>query len=244
MTKPIALQLYTLREQAAKDYEGVIRKVAEMGYPGVETAGFPGSTAQEAAKLFQQLGLTVTSAHVPLPLGDRQQEVLETLDALGKPRLVCTQIGPDDVKSMDAVRRLCERLNQANQVSRAHGLEFGIHNHWWEFEMLEGRLAHHIMLELLEPEIFFELDTYWIQVAGQDPREMVRALGSRVPMLHIKDGPAVRGVPQTAVGDGVMDIPGIIAAAAPGAWQIVEMDECATDVMVAAKKSFDYLMGL
>ena len=244
MTKRIALQLYSVRDEAAKDFEGTVRRVAEMGYPAVETAGFPGSTAQKAARLFEELGLTVTSAHMGLPLGERKQEALETLEALGKPALVCTQIGPDDVKSVEAIERLCGRLNEGYGVARDNGIAFGVHNHWWEFGMLNGRLVHHYMLERLDPGIFFELDTYWIKVGGQDPIEIGKAAGSRAPMLHIKDGPAVFNQPMTAVGDGVIDIPGIIAAAVPDAWQIVEMDSCATDVMVAAKKSYDYLAGL
>ncbi len=244
MAKRIALQLYTVRDQAAKDYEGVIREVAKMGYTAVETAGFPGSTAHAAAKLFNELGLTVTSAHVPLPLGEKKQEVLEMMEALGKPMLVCTQIGRDDVKSMESLKRLCDRLNEGYQVARDNQIAFGIHNHWWEFGELDGRLVHHIMLDLLVPEITFELDTYWIQVAGRDPVEYIKALGSRVPLLHIKDGPATHNAPMTAVGDGVVDIKGILDAAVPDVWQIVEMDSCATDVMEATRKSYNFLANL
>jgi sugar phosphate isomerase/epimerase len=244
MTKRIALQLYTVRELANKDYEDVVRKVAAMGYPGVETAGFPGTTAEAAARLFNELGLTVTSAHVPLPLGDNKQMVLETMEALGKPALVCTEIRPTDVETMETIRNICDRLNQGYEVAKANGLAFGIHNHWWEFGELDGRLIHHIMLDQLAPEIFFELDTYWIKVAGRDPAAIVESLGARVPMLHIKDGPATREEPMTAVGDGVMNIPAILQAAIPDAWQIVEMDRCATDVLEATRKSYTYLSNL
>jgi sugar phosphate isomerase/epimerase len=241
MTKKIALQLYSVRDQAAQNYEATVRKVAEMGYPAVETAGFPGSSAQAAAKLFDELGLTVCSAHVPLPLGEKQQEVLDTLDALGKPPLICTEIRPNDMVSLDAIKDVCDRLNQGYEVAKNHGLAYGIHNHWWEFGDLDGQLPHHIMLELLDPGIFFELDTYWIRVAGRDPADYIRALGPRVPMLHIKDGPGTTQDPMTAVGDGVMDFDAIFAAALPDAWQIVEMDRCATDVMEAARKSYAFL---
>jgi sugar phosphate isomerase/epimerase len=244
MTKRIALQLYTVRELANQDYEGVVRKVAEMGYDGVETAGFPGTTAEAAAKLFEALGLTVTSAHVPLPLGANQQMVLETMDALGKPPLVCTEIRPDDVKTVDTIRNLCDRLNQGYEVAQQHELSFGIHNHWWEFGDVDGRMAHHIMLEMLDPGVFFELDTYWIKVAGRDPAAIVESLGARVPLLHIKDGPGTHQEPMTAVGDGVMNIPAILRAAGPDVWQIVEMDHCATDILEATRKSYDYLANL
>ena len=245
MTDHIALQLYTVRDLAGQDYEGTIRKVAAIGYKAVETAGFPGTTAEAAAKLFKELGLTVAAAHVGLPLGEKKNEILEALDALGKPRLLCTQIGPNDVKSMDTIQALCDRLNEGYTVAKANGLAFGIHNHWWEFGELDGRLIHHIMLEKLNPGIDFEVDTYWVKVAGCDPAKIVSDLGARAPLLHVKDGPANKEDGMTAVGDGVMDFPTIFKAAGQNAkWWIVEMDRCDTDVMEAVKKSYNYLAGL
>lgn len=241
MQKQIALQLYSVRKDAEKNYENTVRKVAAMGYPGVETAGFPGSTPEKAARLFRELGLLVTSAHEALPIGPNQQRVLETMEALGKPTLVGTQIGPNDVKSLDTIKALCDRLNEGYAVARAHGMSFAIHNHWWEFGQVEGRLVHDIMLDLLEPGVLFEIDTYWAGVAGVDPAAVVKRLGKRAPFLHIKDGPMVRGQPQTALGEGKMDFASILAAAQPDAWQVVELDECATDMMEAVQKSFTYL---
>lgn len=243
MGKKIALQLYSFRD-VPFDYETKVRQIAEMGYAGVETAGFPGSTPEKAARLFKELGLAVVAAHVGLPLGEKKNEILDTLEALGKPRMVCTQIRPQDMESMDAVRHVCARLNEGYAIAKGAGITFGIHNHWWEFGYVNGRLAHDVMVELLDPQIFFEIDTYWVKVGGSDPAAVVKALGPRVPLLHIKDGPGNREAAMTAVGDGVMDIPGVLAAALPDAWQIVELDRCDTDVMAAIKKSCDYLSAL
>lgn len=242
MTDRIALQLYTVRELAQKDYEATVRKVAEAGYHAVETAGFPGSTPEAAAKLFRSLGLTVSSAHVGLPVGEQAQQILESVHTLGDPTLVCTQIGPDDVKTMDSIQALCERLNQGYAATKAAGLRFAIHNHWWEFAPMDGRLVHDVMEDLLDPGVLFELDTYWIKVAGVDPAAVVRRLGSRAPLLHIKDGPANREDAQTAVGDGVVDVPAIVAAGGKNAeWLVIELDRCDTDILEAIRKSRVYL---
>ena len=84
MSKPIALQLYSLREAAAKDYAAVVRQVATMGYDGVEPAGFPGTTAQAAGQLFKELGLKVPAAHIfPPALGAKAAEAADTLAAIG-----------------------------------------------------------------------------------------------------------------------------------------------------------------
>jgi sugar phosphate isomerase/epimerase len=246
MVGKIALQMYSVRDVIDKEgYEQVVRKVAAMGYKAVEPAGFPGTTPQAAAKLFKELGLTVAAAHVGLPLGDRKNQILEQLDALGKPPLLCTQIGRNDVKTMDTIKELCDRLNQGYEVAKAAGLDFGIHNHDHEFGSIDGKLIHEVMVSLLNPGIFFEIDTYWVKVGGCDPAEIIRNLGPRARMLHIKDGPGTHEAAQTAVGDGIMDFPRIFEAAGANAkWWIVEMDECATDVMVAVKKSYDYLKKL
>jgi sugar phosphate isomerase/epimerase len=122
-------------------------------------------------------------------------------------------------------------------------LAFGIHNHWWEFLRLGDRYVYQVMLERLEPAIFFEIDIYWVQTAGLDPAQVVREFGPRAPLLHIKDGPAVQGEPQVAVGKGALDVPDIVRAAGDAAeWLVVELDDCATDMLEAAEKSIRYLL--
>lgn len=245
MSAPIALQLYTVRDALAQDFEGVVKQVADMGYDGVETAGFPGTTPQAAARLFQELGLTVSSAHAPLPLGDRQGEVLETMAALGCQRLVCAYLSPDEYRSLDQIRRNCDMLNEANAVAVTNGLSLGLHNHWWEFEPVEGQYPYHLWLEHLDPAVFFEIDTYWVKVAGLDPATVVAEFGDRAPLLHIKDGPATKEEPMTAVGEGVMDFPAILRAAGDNAeWLVVELDRCATDMLEAVAKSYRTLREL
>ena len=243
MKSPVAIQLYSLREPLALDFERVVAQVAEIGYLGVETAGFPGTTAEAAGQLFDRLELAVAGAHVPLPLGPRKNEVLDTLAALDCRRAVCPYLPPEQFASAGDIRRACETLNEARAVFAENGLQFGYHNHWWEFEPVEGRLAHDWMVEYLHPEIFFEIDTYWVQAAGANPADVLRRLGERAPLLHLKDGPAVRGEPMVALGMGVMDIPAVVAAGAgAGQWLIVELDACATDMLEAVEKSYHYLI--
>jgi sugar phosphate isomerase/epimerase len=243
MTSPIALQLYTLREATARDFAGTLRQVADIGYAGVESAGFEGTTVPAAAKLFKDLGLTVCAVHGPLPLGDSQKRALDLMDALGCRRLVIASQPRPEFQSLDGIRRVCDTLNAANTVARAHGLSLGYHNHDFEFALVDGRQAHQRLRECLSPEVFFEVDTYWTQTAGVDPATTLKELGARAPLLHLKDGPAVRGQPMQALGEGVMDIPAVIQASAGHAeWLIVELDECATDMLTAVKKSYQYLV--
>ena len=244
MTTPIALQLYTLRDRLAQDYEGTLRKVAEMGYMGVETANMFGDSPASAAKLFGELGLAVTSAHSPLPLGDQKREVIDTMGALNCKRLILPWQQPELFQSLDEIKKVCDSLNEASAVAKANGFQVGYHNHWFEFEQAEDHIPTDVMLEYLDPDVFLEVDVYWVQTAGQNPVEVVRRFGSRAPLLHVKDGPCQIEAPMTALGEGVVDIPGVVAAGAESTeWLIVELDHCATDMMEAVGKSYQYLIG-
>ena len=244
MTTPIALQLYTIRDLLAQDFEGTIRKVSDMGYMGVETANMFGDSPASAARLFGELGLTVTSAHGALPLGDHKQEVIDTMGALNCKRLIVPWQPPEKFKSLDGIRSICESLNEGAAIARAHDLQVGYHNHWFEYELLENRIPIDVMLEQLDPDVFLEVDVYWVQTAGQNPAEVVRRLGPRAPLLHVKDGPCQIEAPMTALGEGVVDIPGVVTAGAGSSeWLVVELDRCATDMMEAVRKSYRYLVG-
>ena len=244
MPPKIALQLYTLRELTKNDFEGVVRKVAAMGYDGVETAGFGNSNLSTAKKLFQELGLEVAGTHVPLPLGDKKNEVIEIAKAFDCKYLTVTAVGQNDVKDMDAIKNLCERMNQSQAVAKENGMTLAVHNHWWEYARLNGKLIADIMIDLMDPAILFELDTYWIHVGGSDPAERVHKLGARAPLLHIKDGPGVREQPHTAIGDEIMDFDAIMKAGGVNTeWWIMEADQVAGDALEVVQKSVQAMKG-
>ncbi len=247
MTSPIALQLYTVRDLLKEDFDAVIRRIADIGYVGVETAGFPeGISAAYASALFSECGLTVAAGHMPLPLGDNQQKVIEMAQQLGLQCIVSGHLPPEEYRDAASIKRTCTRLNDAHQVAAAHGLSFAIHNHWWEFQEVDGLYPYQVWLEELDPAVFFELDAYWIQSAGVDPLEMVRLFGERAPLIHVKDGPAGSNTnaSMVAVGEGAVDYKAIVPAAAENTeWLIVELDRCATDMMHAVDKSYQYLVG-
>jgi sugar phosphate isomerase/epimerase len=210
---------------------------------GVETAGFAGLTTEEAARVIREAGLQVCSAHTALPVGGRQNEVLDTARALGCTRIV-SGLGERDYSDLDSLKRSCDRLNEALDVARRNGLTFGMHNHWWEYRHLpDGRRVDQVMLEHLDGGLLFEVDVYWVKTAGVDPVEVVQSLGRRAPLLHIKDGPAEIGQPMTAVGAGTLDVPAIIEAGQPHTeWLIVELDAHAGDMFTAVAQSYEYLV--
>lgn len=242
MSKPLAVQLYTLREHLARNFEDGLRRVAALGYAGVETAGQYGASPAQARRLLDDLGLAVCGAHLPLPLGPERNRVIETAQALGARRLVCGWLPPERFATLDGVRAVCDEINTASQAAQAHGLTLGYHNHWFEHDhVLDGRPPHAWLAEWLAPEVFFEVDVYWVRTAGGDPAAVVRDLGARAPLLHYKDGPAVPDAPMTAVGAGALDFAAIAAASAAAEWLVVELDQCAGDVFTAVADSYRYL---
>jgi sugar phosphate isomerase/epimerase len=245
MAAPIAVQLYTLRDAMAQDFAGVVRKLADIGYVGVETAGFNGSSPEEAARLFKDLGLSVTSMHSGDVMDEgKRSSVVDLAGLMGTKRVVVPWQDPKNFESDDAIKAVAERLNAADAFVRQHGLELHYHNHWFEYGQVNGKPTSDILLSHLAPTVGLEIDTYWVKTGGADPAALIRQVGRRAPLLHIKDGPTVRDQPMTAVGDGKMDWPPLFEAAKDSAeWLIVELDQCATDMLEAVTKSYHYLVG-
>ena len=241
MTAPIALQLYSIREELNNDFETGVRKIADMGYIGVEPAGFPGTNLEDAAKLFKELELEIPSVHTDMPIGESKQQTLDMMHTLGS-KCIVSSFGPENYLTIDLIKKSCEKFNEASAVAIENGMAFAYHNHWWEFLSIKNRPVYKIMLDYLAPEVLFELDTYWVKTAGLNPAAVLRELGKRVPLLHIKDGPCKKDESMTAVGDGIMDFNSIIEAGKTVVeWMIVELDSCDTDMMEAVEKSYAYL---
>ena len=240
--KPVALQLYSLREALTEDFEGIVRQVADMGYVGVEPyGGMPGGL-EGSASLFNELGLEVLNSHVPFPDDENTDAVYAIAEAYELDRVCVAYLPPSEFETLDLIKRTCERLNLAAQRASARGLQLGYHNHWWEFKQLNGTATLDLILDELDEGVFLELDTYWVQVGGLDAVDVVRQAGARAPLIHLKDGPLSPDGDMTALGGGLMDVPGIVAAAADTAdWHIVELDRCATDMLEAVRDSYTYL---
>jgi len=241
--KTIALQLYTVRQALAQDPEATLRNVREIGFRAVETAPLPpGLSPERLGMLLRNAGLEVVAAHDELPWGDEARGICERARTLGASTLIWHGWPrPPLCDFLAGYRQLAERCTEAARTAREHGLELGLHNHWWECEPLDGEIPWLTVHRALPPEIFFELDVYWARTAGLDPAAFVESSGRRVSFLHLKDGPAVHGQPMTALGDGVVDLASVLARAPSSAGGVVELDECVGDPFDAAARSLAFL---
>lgn len=243
MTAPIALQLYSVREELKADARGTLEAIARMGYTAVETGAFAGDPAAQR-KLFDEFGLRVVSAHMPPPVDDAIPGIVEAMQTLGTTRLVVPWLDPQTYyQDLMGVQAAADLLNEAAEACAANGLQLFYHNHDFELREIDGELAFDMLLVRLDPTIRFEVDTYWVQVAGADAANAVSDLGAYAPLLHIKDGPLDRDKAMLPVGQGKMDFHRIIEAGeAYTEWLIVELDRCDGDMMVAVAQSLDYLV--
>ena len=228
MSTGIALQLYTLREQASEDFVGMLKGVAEAGYDAVEFAGYGGLETPVLRTMIDDLGLRAISSHVPFQRMETEPgAVLEELRVLGCEYAIVPGI-PKERRGIESAPYLIEHFNQWGAASKAAGLRFGYHNHGWELEPLDGST----MLDLLTSGtdaalVDFQIDIYWALVGGADPVALIRQLAGRVPTLHAKELAAGVDQKDTTIGDGVTPWRELMAAAkaAGTKWFIVEQED-------------------
>lgn len=251
----LSVQLYTVRDAFVKDIPGTLKKIADMGFKYVETAFWPeGISIEKASQYINDAGLLVSSSHIEIPIGAQKQIMLDTANAFGTTKMIWHG-WPEDKRysSLAGTKELIAIYNEASKFATGNGLQFGLHNHWWEYRnKVGGKLVYEILLEELDPAIFLEMDTYWVKVAGHNPAAIITKLGKRAKFLHIKDGPALYNDqlaidnpdPMTPVGKGTQNFPAIIKAANGNPeFLVIEMDKTAIDVFVALKESFDYMIN-
>ena len=246
MAYPISVQLYSLREQAKDgNHLAVIKKVAEIGYTGVETAGFYGLTPKQYRKVMDDHGLTISGHHAGVPTPEQLNEFVDTQKELGTPYCVSAWIDPKEYSTVDSIKRLSEKLEVARAALEKQNVTLCMHNHDFEFQRLDGKIKYEILAKLC-PKLNFQIDTYWAGNFGaENPAAMVAQFKDRAPLLHIKDGSFVKGEPMVAAGKGKQDFPAVFKAADPSVtkWAIVELDACATDMTQAVADSYTYLVG-
>ena len=255
---PIGLQLYTVRTEMKKDFEGTIAKVAATGYKEVEFAGYFDHSPKDVRAILDRNGLTAPSTHVDYKsLGDKWQEVVEAAKVMGHQYIVNPWIDDEVRKSPDGWKRASDVFNRAGEISKKAGIQFAYHNHWFEFNPVNGKLPYDILLESCDRGLVkMELDLCWITVGGQDPVKYFERYPGRFPMVHVKD---VKSVPpekdkvnfdgvlpgMTEVGSGVIDWKRIFAASEKGGIKhyFVEHDQSKAP-FESIKTSYQYLSRL
>ena len=237
----IALELYTVRDETKQDFPATLHRVSQIGYTGVEFAGYGNLTSGEMSALLAETKLKAVSTHLGLDALENQQ-----LDASLR---YCKDIGcsfivlpslPKEWRTQEGIKVLAPRLNAIGRHCQEQGITFGYHNHDFEFTKVDGIYFLDYLLLATDPSLLkIELDVYWVAFAGVDPISYLQILADRIVLVHLKDMAADRSM--TEVGKGILNMQQICAfAQARGLWGIVEHDYPQVPSLESARISFAY----
>jgi sugar phosphate isomerase/epimerase len=242
MAHKLGLQLYSLRQQLAENFEKTLEKVALYGYEGVELAGLHKHNPAYVAQLLTNLNLKPIAMHCDLLSEDGLKHSLDDADALYCKHLICPWCPPVTFESEKGIAQLAEKLNKANDEMKSRGKSLHYHNHDFEFQIINGKNSFELFTAQLDASICLEIDLYLATVGGANPIELFQNHSDRIKLLHLKDGAISPPNPNTAIGDGNMNYQPIFTAIPPlVSWLFVELEDCATDIMEALKKSVENL---
>lgn len=254
LAKPIALQLWTVREHAQEDFLGTLRQAAALGFHGVEQVhgfGYGGLSAQQLRTYMAGLGLQTAGTHVSLQEWENDAEsILDYQRELGVRYVAVSWLEPERRQDEAAYRQAATFIRTIAEQCELKGLKLLYHHHDFEFVRFGGQNALELLSEIVGPErLGIEVDVHWVKRAGQDPVAFLRQMGPRCPLVHFKDVPqrALHTLDHddpatfTPLGTGLLDFPALAEAAAFAQWYIVEQDYCQGDAWESARSSLMYL---
>ena len=257
--KEINIQLYSVRDLVGKeDFNGLLKKIAEMGYTGVEAANydnasgkFYGLTPEEFKKAVEDAGMVVLSSHTGHGLSDEElasgdlTEALKWWDkciadhkAAGMKYIVTASMGvPKTVKDLDTY---CKYYNEIGKRCKENGMKYGYHNHSHEFSKIEDKVVmYDYMIEHTDPElVFYEMDVYWIVRGQHSPVDYFKKYPGRFKLFHVKD--------DRELGEsGMVGFDAIFKNAETAGVEnlVVEVESYSMPVLESIKKSIDYLLA-
>jgi len=235
---PVALQLWSVREDLKRDFAATVAEVARIGYAGVELAGYGNLAAPAAKAALDSAGLATAAMHVGIAaLRSDPDKVVGEARLFGTRHVVVPSWPPAEFVSPGAVEKIAEELNDLGARLRASGLQLSYHNHAPEFEQLDGRPVFDWLLGAAEPRnLAAEVDVYWVQAGGYSPEKFLRDHGARVKLVHLKD--------ETELGSGPVDFAPIFAAIdsiGAAEWLIVEQEKYRHAPLASVRLCFEQL---
>ena len=253
-SKPLAVQLYTVREAVAKNLEGALEQLASLGYKSIELYGYNGTffgkTVSEFKTILANTGIKVLSSHHTTgiamkgkgTLTDGWDQAIEDIHAIDAEYMVCAFLFPNE-RTPETYKSLPAMFEKAGKATKAAGIQFAYHNHDFEFEKIDDTLVYDFLLKNTSNDLVkMEMDLYWISKAGYDPVQYFDKYPGRFQMWHVKDMEAeTKAI--TEVGNGTIDFDRIFAARKKAGlkYWFVEQDSSKRDKFESLKISRDYL---
>jgi sugar phosphate isomerase/epimerase len=243
------IQVYSVRNQLSEDFEGTMKKVAEIGYVNVEGYGlgknglFPGDiNPGEYKKVVEGVGMNLLSTHCSHFSPEEAPMMIDFAWEAGVKYLVVGGLSvPDNERTIDTYRQAAAAFNKIGEKCKSAGIQFGYHNHAIEFWEKEGLIPQEVLIEETEPGLVcFEADLFWITKGGYDPLILIKKYPGRISLFHVKE--ADENGEETTAGQGVIDFKSCFKAGRKRGleYYFVE-DERTADPLGHIKDDFDYI---
>jgi sugar phosphate isomerase/epimerase len=184
--RSLGAQLYTVRRDAARDLPAVLEAVRKIGYTEVETYwDIYGHPPAELRRMINDHGLTAPSGHFDYGGLDSK---IDYAKSLGVQYVICPILPESMWLTLDGYKRAADQFNIWGETIHQSGMQFGFHNHNYEFRRFGDITGFETMMSRCDPKLVcIEMDCYWITQAGRDPLQMFRQYGNRIKLLHLKD---------------------------------------------------------
>lgn len=244
---PIALQLYSVREDCARDFPGVLKQVAAMGYNGVEFAGYHNLNAAELRAILDGEGLKVAGAHIGLDtlLDDTLAATVAFHLELGNRFLIVPGLPEARRDSIDAWKKTAEIFNTVADRVRPHGMVVGYHNHTHEFQPMNGAIPWDVFFSATQTDVVMQLDTGNAMHGGADPVDLLQRYPGRAMTVHLKE--YARDNPKALVGEGDVDWSAVFQHCERDGvtqWYIVEQESYPFAPLECAAKCLENLRAM
>jgi sugar phosphate isomerase/epimerase len=207
------LQLWTVKEDMARDAKGTLKKVASYGYKQIESfegksGMFWGMSNKDFKKYLDGLGTRIISSHCNIST-DFEKKAAEAAE-IGMKYLICPYKGPQ--KSIDQFKKFADEFNKAGEICKKNGLRFAYHNHDYSFRPVEGQLPQEVMMNNTDKDLVdFEMDIYWVVAAGESPEAWFKKHPNRFRLCHVKDyAKTANGHESVQLGKGTIDFHSIL----------------------------------
>lgn len=244
----IGLQLYSVKELTENDFLGTLKKIGQLGFDGVEFAGYYNTAAREIKKLMDDYNIQAAGSHISIEaLIDNFNQVVDFEKELENPYVVVPYLTEEYRNSLDALKKTVDHLNEIGAKLKENGMQLYYHNHGFEFEKIEGQyILDHIVSATEAENLHVELDTYWVASMNLDPLDFIKKYGKRCSLLHIKDMKGKEDRSSTIVGKGIMDFASITKAGKDlgTKWYTIEQEHFDGDQLDELGQGYLYLKDL
>ena len=236
----IGLQLYSVRDDCAKDLPGVIKAVGKMGYGGVEFAGYYGRTAEELRKMLDEAGLKCYGTHISLEtlLPAQFDKTVAFNKTLGNTMIVVPSIPANLRNSKEALMKTTALFSEIGAKLKSHGMYLGYHNHMEEFKLVEGEMPWYTFFGNASKDVFIQFDTGNAMEGGVQAMPFLAKYPGRVLSVHVKDHSATN--PKALLGEGDVkwdEVLPLITGKAGTRWFIIEQETYPFPPLVCAEKN-------